>query len=467
MLEFSIYLALTALNLSALCLLVRWRRLHSYEGVGTALLLLVVLADTIGTLWAVLSDTDLTRVHGRLYPTTIHLLGLTALAVGLFVVDPRPRRQEVSHALVDTNRLKDIGLAMAGLGILMKAIAIYAFGYRDLFGYINNLDQVRSRQSQIGGFFDEGSSIAVFGLCVFLARRTCGPLLHAITLAGIALVSFLLSYSRADLAGSLVIYLVVTLALNPHRLAILKRKPGISLALLALATAAILWNAGIKSQFRAKGGGFEAADMSLSTIATLGEERLVQRFSGGGLYNGYCNLVNRMSDGSFAYYGGRVGSYALTSWIPYLIYKEKPQHPFRDAGFLMYDIQQSSLSDVSAPTLVGSAYADYGILSTLVYLATYGMLLGLVKVVSLRKFRGPWGAIWYLHFVIVDGGSNFIHGGILNCLGSLALASGVTGIAYVLLVGIIQARKNRRPAGIPATWAVMGQRTSPRSQVAR
>ena len=65
--------------------------------------------------------------------------------------------------------------------------------------------------------------------------------------------------------------------------------------------------------------------------------------------------------------------------MPRLLYPKKPVHPFWGLGLLIYEDRHVFEKEAPAPTLVGYAYTDGGLLAVVVYLGLGGMLLGLMR----------------------------------------------------------------------------------------
>ncbi len=107
---------------------------------------------------------------------------------------------------------------------------------------------------------------------------------------------------------------------------------------------------------------------ALSTFGT--------RFGRAGVYAGYANLVDRQLEDHAFFMQGRVLAYSLTAWVPHVVYPDKPVHPFRDIGYLIRDNFSSRFDTVYAPTLVGFAFADFGLASVVTYLFFGGLVLG-------------------------------------------------------------------------------------------
>src|SRR5215212_2172471 len=88
------YTIIAAWNLAVLVAIARWRGITSYEGLGMALLALVVGSDYAGLCIALALTHGSPEVQAmvdlRLWPGLIHLLGLLCFALGLCVASPNP-----------------------------------------------------------------------------------------------------------------------------------------------------------------------------------------------------------------------------------------------------------------------------------------------------------------------------------------------------------------------------------------
>jgi hypothetical protein len=146
---------------------------------------------------------------------------------------------------------------------------------------------------------------------------------------------------------------------------------------------------------------------------------------------------------------GRVLAYSLTAWVPHVVYPDKPVHPFRDIGYLIRENFSSRFDTVYAPTLVGFAFADFGVASVVTYLFFGGLVLGL-----LRRFAGQGDApilllVAYLHLTLIEGATNLIHNGFLAFVASLLFTVTSAGLAacYVMVRRALDAVAAAAPAG--------------------
>lgn len=432
MTDYLVYLLATALNAVLLYRFVLWRGWVSFEGLGGVLLLVVIASDfvalTIG--WAVTPyPAEIGHeLRARVYPTLVHAAGILAVAVGLWLVDPHPEpvRRELTDA--DRERLAQYATLLIILGLGMKTVSLYVAGVRSIVQYLTQMYFFTVYQAKFGGFLDKGPVIANLGIAVLAATRGPRVVRQVPYVLAMGAVGFGLTTSRADLLGAILTYLVVVAVLNRAMLREAMRHRATLTVTAALMVVLVLLNSGIKSELRVRTEDRPPTPTSLSSTFAMAGQLFAARFSAEGLFDGYSNLVNRLEESPGRFFDGAVGRYTLTAWVPYVIYRDKPQHPFRATGDLIYDDYHSIMEDVSAPTLVGSAYADYGPASVLFYLIVYGVALGAIRRVATRRSSPILLLLWYLHFTHVDGGTNIIHGGILNLIDAFALASGVIAL---------------------------------------
>ena len=129
---------------------------------------------------------------------------------------------------------------------------------------------------------------------------------------------------------------------------------------------------------------------ALSTFGT--------RFGSAGVYAGYATMVDRQSDDPSLLMHGRVLAYTLTSWVPHVVYPDKPVHPFRDIGYLIRENFSSRFDTVYAPTLVGYAWADFGLVSVVTYLFFGAFALGWLRRLVSADSTPILAVVGYLHF---------------------------------------------------------------------
>lgn len=418
------------LNILIIIWIVRWRGLCSFEGLGMALLLLVVLSDGIGLMISYFTEPSATfdLISSRIYPTIIHIIGLIAFSVGLFIVTPKPISISQTLNLTQKNTLIKAAWFIIALGLFMKCLSLYGSGINwqnFINSYFFNLGSYVISQRKFGGFLDSGLDIALFGLgLIAVHQKTIKK--QILTLGIMATITYIFSFSRAGIVGVLITFFVLLFIFNRK-----KFKFWLHPVAIALLIFIVILTAGIKSQLRVTN--VIESESTLAGKLNWGVHRFLDRFSTYGLYDGYANFINRLTLDESRLKKGEVIKYTATSWVPYLIYKNKPPHPFRAIGDLVYRNKNVSIEDVSAVTLVGTAFFDYGLYSVLLYLLLYGILLGLLRKITIKQEVNILLLIWYLHFMLIDGGTNIIHGGIVNIFGTIVLASGVTVLVFIYL----------------------------------
>ncbi len=444
--DLAIYLTLLCANVALLGLLILWRGLISFEGIGSALVLLAITSDAVGLLGSLVlapSSATTAELASRVYPTAVHAVGFLAMAAGLYVADPRPT--SVVRELTNEGRARLLIAAsfLVVLGIAMQTLSLYSAGMTSIGQYFGNLYQYTVNQGQLGGFVSKGTPILLLGFGFLIVAQGDRLLRQGLLLGTLVVASFSLSNSRADLIATLLMLFFVVGALKRSLLTRVVSQRWILPLVLVSVVFLVLVDAGVKSQVRylSSRDAVQEIDLSVSSLLNWGRDRFTDRFSQRGLYDGYSNLVDRLEKGEAPMFGGRVISYTMTAWVPYLVYKNKPQHPFRDTGHLVYDDRHSSLEDVSASMLVGSAYADFGVASVGGYLFLYGWVLGVIRRVAVRRSGSILWLVWYIHFTLIDGATNMIHGGVVNLPDSLALATGSIGLLCLFLVARSLARR--------------------------
>lgn len=418
------YLPLFLLNIALIVLMIRWRGFVSFEGLGLALLAVLLVSDYFPLLNNLNSAEELTRVvlDSRIYPSIIHFIGLLSLAAGLAVIDLKPIPLTKVFSSKERKSIVNIGYFFVIIGLVMKLLSLYGEGVTSIATFNQNLIEYVTAQRKWGGFLDEG--LAIFSLGMFFIAAQQKIIRRQVFLFGLVSgVTFAISASRGGIIGIVLLFYAVLWIFNTESL-----KRWLNPLVITGFVLLVLLTAGYKSQARSRP---DMIDLSYSELYLWGVERFADRFSDVGLYDGYSNYVNRVSENSDSAKNGEILAYSLTSWIPHLIYKDKPVHPFRAVGDLVYRDYRVSDADVSAVTLVGTAYADYGVISTILYLFVYGLVLGGLRKITTGPKAGMITFAWYLHFVFIDGYSNFIHGGILNLTTSIALTSGIVGIYFV------------------------------------
>jgi hypothetical protein len=162
-----------------------------------------------------------------------------------------------------------------------------------------------------------------------------------------------------------------------------------------------------------------ADSVSLRSIADSGLSSVAGRYSNEGLYRGYCMMVSYMRDGLVSSYDGRILKYTLTSWVPRMIDPDKMDHPFRAIGYMINPDGHVYSREVSATTMVGFAYGDFGLRSTIGYLFVGGLLAGLYRKWSTTR-KALFPLVAYVFFALLGGIS--AEGGFIGTIYTLIMA---------------------------------------------
>lgn len=436
---------------------IRWRGFFSYEGIGFFCCLVMVATDGLGIAAASLIGTEISglqaEIANRLYPGVVFELGILVFLGGLAIAELRPRPVMVPIQQPEDRRTFVVAaLGVILLGLTFKTVAMVSYGVSSIGDYLINLGGYTTGQRGLGGFLDLGLPLAIVGLAMLGAAARNLAVSVGLFLLG-ALLSFLLSYSRAELFGTMFLFFVMFGITRPDIVRLAKRHIVITSMLAATIASGIILNSGVKSAMRA---GQDVRGFSIAEIGTLGVDRWLDRFSGEGVYDGYCNFVNRLSQSPERFWRGDVAVYAVVSTVPHFLFPTKPAHPFRDTGYLVYDDMRSSVEDVCATTVVGSAYADFGLVSVVFYLGIYGVVIGMLRRVLLK--RGTFSRLLYVNLIIIEGSTNFIHTGVLAFIPSLALNVVVVLMIYAVcrmlpvqrIVPVLEMRSRPRPAIAPS-----------------
>lgn len=436
--EIPVYLLLNLMIIFTCVRIIRWRRVLSFEGLGLVFLLSIILIDFLElTIYPIYSDSNtefIRLINSRIVPSLVVFVGLLSLSLGLFISNPNPNTVEKKLNIDELLYIKKAAIFIFVLGLSMKIFAIVSAGYYSILTYLLNLGSYRSLQGKYGGFLDNGTGIAIFGLCLYSATLGTHMKKQILIVLSMVFVSFIFSFSRSDFISVLLQFIIVSAVFNKPFIQLIKsRKRYLSLIIPAIILFSII-SSGFKAQFRTISGDSSLSDIhyTYDDLVNRTYQVVLTRYGKEGVYGNYSNFVNRIYENENSFFNGEVLRYATTAWIPYVINKDKQQHPFRDIGRLVYDDYHTSFYDVSATTLIGSAFADFGIYSVILYLFFYGIIIGVIRKYLISypsmKIRS---LIWYISFILLDGSSNFIHGGIINLFDAIALSTGLIICLFV------------------------------------
>ncbi|MGH9729330.1 MAG: hypothetical protein ACRD4V_12170 [Candidatus Acidiferrales bacterium] len=425
------FLTLAVLNLGLMAFIIRRWGIASAEGFCMAYLGMAVLTDNVELIFhCVFSPGALPLGYGemdfRIYPTALHVFGLLVLIAALCVVNfaPRPVARKLDSP--DLRNLREIGIAITLVGLMLAGIALYLVGALNATNFYSNLNAFRSETLPFGGFWYRGADIAVFGMALTLPslRRDAGRFFAV--LAAMMFVAFFLRTNKGGLEEPILWAGIVLLVYNHAFL-----KSLLNFRTVALALAIAFLGMGAKTWFLPRVLHRPGEHASVSNLVQMATATAATRWGDDSLYRGYCQFVNALPDNRYLFEGSKVGVYALTSWVPRFIYRDKPNHPFRGLGFMMYSDFHSYPMETPAPTLVGSMMADNGIVSLVEYLFAAGLFLGWFRRAAANQGGSLYWHVGYVFFVLFGGFS--ADEGILGLVYTLLLGYGVVAAAYILM----------------------------------
>lgn len=425
------FLTLSAINLALIIFVFRKRGIASAEGLCMAYLGMAVATDNLALLALYFFSPERLplgrhELAFRLYPTVVQILGLLVLGAGLWLADGRPA--SVARPLDDSGllRLRNIGVAVAVIGLALAAIAAYLVGALSSSHFYSSLNSFRNEALPFGGFWYRGADIAVFGMALTLPsfHRSRARLL--LVLALMMAVSFFLRTNKGGLEEPILWSAIVLLVYRPGMLRSMINAKAISAAIMIA-----FLGVGLKFWFLPQGVDQVRPQGSVERVLGLALAGTSERWSANGLYRGYCQFVNTLPENRWLFKGAKVGVYSLTSWIPRFLYPNKPDHPFRGLGFAIYSDFHAYKDETPAPMLVGSAMADSGFISLTSYLLLAGLFLGLVRRIALARSKSIYWHCGYVFFALFGGLS--ADEGTLGTLYTLLLACGVFVAARLLI----------------------------------
>ena len=101
-------------------------------------------------------------------------------------------------------------------------------------------------------------------------------------------------------------------------------------------------------------------------------------------------MVNRLVENPSLFFGTKILKSSITGWIPGFIWANKPGHPFHARGDLFNENRSIDIYGNEAPTFAGSAFADSGYWSLILYSFMGGVILGLIRKIIASRKRHPF-----------------------------------------------------------------------------
>ncbi|MHB8540292.1 MAG: hypothetical protein ACYDCD_05030 [Candidatus Acidiferrales bacterium] len=425
------FLTLSLLNLGLMIFIIKRWGIASAEGFCMAYLGMAVLTDNVELVFHYIFSPGVLPLgyrefDFRVYPTAVHVLGLLVLIAGLCIANFKPNpiaRDLDSERLL---HLREIGIAITIIGLMLASVALYLVGALTATNFYSSLNEFRSQALPFGGFWYRGADIAVFGMALTLPSLWGNSSRFLAVLASMMFVSFFLRTNKGGLEEPILWAGIILLVYNRAFF-----KSLLKLRILAFALAIAFSGIGAKTWFLPKMMHRPAESATISNLVQMATATAATRWGDDSLYRGYCQFVNTLPDNRYLFEGSKVGVYALTSWVPRFIYRDKPDHPFRGLGFMIYSDFHSFPMETPAPTLIGSMMADNGMVSLIEYLFATALFLGWFRRAAASQSTSLYWHVGYMFFVLFGGFS--ADEGVLGLVYTLLLGYSVVAAAYLLV----------------------------------
>jgi hypothetical protein len=454
------FLVLSVLNLGLILFIIRKWSFFSAEGFCMGTLGMMVLTDNVHLIFQYLVSPGVLPLgykefSFRIYPTAVHIAGLVTLIVALLLFNPKPKPVARQLSPTEILRLRNIGIAIAGFGIILTFVGVYLVSSLSTLDFYVTLNEFRTEAMPYGGFWYRGADIAVFGMALTLPglQRKMGQFFLALIL--MMFVAFFLRTNKGGLEepivwGAFVIYI--------YDRAFFKSL--LKLRTVALACAIMLAGMGLKGWFlpwalhRAAG-----PPQRVGNILQMATDTIATRWGDDGVYRGYCQFVNSLPENLYVFQGHRVGRFVLVGWLPRLVYPGKPEHPFQGIGAMINSDFHAYPNAKEAVTLIGSVFADDGYITMVIYLVMVALFLGMLRRLTTGDRESLHWHIGYVLFTLFGGLSS--EAGIIGIFDTLCLAFGIAGAAYlaVLLVDVRKSSNQGRNAPLRGSpWMPLAAR---------
>jgi hypothetical protein len=422
-----IFVLLSAINTGLLLFLIRKRGWASSEGLCAMSLLAMVVTDNVEVFvrvywWPETLPLGPDEINLRIYPTMVHIVGIVALMVGLHVADPRPRSISRVLGRNELRTLARIGGSFVVIGATMYGILLYFVGAMTLGAHA--LDAAWNGETSVAGFWYRGLDIMVVGaLLLFVSLRGYW---RAIAAAAAIAIPTLMAHNKGGLEESLAWAAFVCYAYQKRQFRTFFRARTTWIIGVPAAVLLVMLTIGAKNYYLTNEGRPSATDSLMSGLTAVRS-----RYSADGLYRGYSQMVTYMRNGWAERLEGRLLSYTLTGWMPGFIYQNKPNHPTHDTGYMIYSDHHSYAGDASAFTLVGLAYADFGVVSVVSYLLVGGFVLGRMRRAATRSGRSLYYHVGYV-FVCLFGACSS-ESGLMGLIYVIVFAAATVGLTWIIL----------------------------------
>jgi hypothetical protein len=441
--DWLLFIVLSAFNLG-LILFILWKwSFFSAEGLCMGTLGMMILTDNVQLIIHYLASPDslplgYKEFSFRIYPTIVHIAGLVVLILGLLLFNPRPAPVARQLGAPEILRLRNIGMAIVAFGLILTFVGVYLVSGLSAQAFYVTLAAYRTDPMPFGGFWYRGADIAVFGMALTLPglQRKMGRFFVILIL--MMFVSFFLRTNKGGLEQPIVwAGFILCIYNRAFFQSLLKFRT------IALACAIMLAGMGLKGWFLPWAlHRVSLPSTSVQNLLQNAAATIATRWGDDGVYRGYCQFVNSLPDNHYLFNGHRVGRYALVGWLPRLVYPGKPEHPFQGIGTMINSDFRAYANAKEAVSLIGSAYADDGYFSTVIYLPALALFLSVLRRIALARRKALHWHVAYMLFTLFGGVSS--EAGIIGVFDTLVLTFGIVAAAY-FTTWLVTARKSSDP----------------------
>jgi hypothetical protein len=419
------FVLVSIINIGLLLFLIRKRGWASSEGLCAAYLLASIITDNVevvirASFWPETLPLGSDEINLRIYPTVVHILGIGAFLAGLSFADPRPRSMSRTLSASETRSLIHIGTALVLIGAVMFGVALY----RGSPTGFTTTEDYKAVVEQNGAFLYRGADVALLGLVLLLVN--VGGIQKTVLVIVVVLMPLLALFNKGGLEKSILWAAVAYSVYQRKRFKQFVRRGSTWTIGVPTALLAVLLVIGVKNYYRAGTEGRSTFDAILA-----GLDSVRGRYSVDAQYRGYSQLTTYIRNGAPPQFDGRILVYTLTGWIPGFLYPDKPEHPTRNTGYLVYSDHHSYAGDASSFTLVGAAYADFGVASVVCYLLVGGVFLGLVRKAANRSGGNLYSHVGYLFLCLFNACS--AESGLMLTLYVIMLAAGGMSLTWLVV----------------------------------
>jgi hypothetical protein len=443
-----IFLALSAVNIGLIALNLWIWGIASAEGVLMSYYGATVISDNADLIYDYLFNFGALPLGTeefamRIYPTEVYIAAMIVLMAGLFVSNPH--RVSIRMQLDEAGRrsLRKLGWAMACLGMTLFIVGVVISGGLE---FRSELQNFRGTVMPYGGFWYRGVDIVLIGMSFVFAATSTEERISYLPLMAIAAAAFFLTSNKggvekAFLWGGFSLYVFNGKAfkaiVTPRRVA-----AAIAVSYLCLGAKG-LWLARSSDDL-----------FSFDRISNGAWAPFSDRFSDVGDYRSFSQFLDALPSYQNRWQDFEVGKYTLMSLIPRVLYPNRPRNPFWAIAVMTHkNFTESSSMETEAPGWAGTAMADDGYYSLVIYLLLTGILLGLLRQAAASSAIHIERRAAYLLWIMLGGFSS--ESGITSIPDILVLAICFTAGAEVVVAisGYLlgSTRLHGAPGGFPAS----------------